>query len=236
MSLFRYLLFILVFPLAACNNEIVRENQPLEKGTGISAIAKTEIDNVIDVHIRESRRLLRELMLKLYRRNPRELQKSELQLPQEHIVRLFDLKHSWDFPELQGQHDVDVIKLTFTDEYQGDRVFAFIAGLMEMIMKSYDYKSEFYIFASIDPQKLYNAARNIEIAVWKLNNNTNANGELFLYSNSTAEDDISNLSYERLFVKLIATQDNIALIIAGKKNRTLKSVIQKMTTAIFLPI
>ena len=226
----------LILLLSACNNEIVRENDPVEKVTGISAIAKSDIDNVLEVHIRESQRLLKELMIKLYKRNPRELIKSELKLPQEHIVRLFELEHTWDFPELEGKYDVDVIKLTFTEEYQGDRVFSFIAGLMSMIMKSYDYKSEFYMFDSVDPQKLYNCARNIEIAVWKLGRNVDPNGELFLYSNSLSTEEVTNLSYERLFGKLIATQDNIATIIANKSNRTITTVIQRMASAIFLPI
>jgi hypothetical protein len=225
-----------LFLLTSCNKEIVRENKPIEQGTGVAAIAKSDIDNVLDVHIRESRRLLKELMIKLYKRNPRELKKSELKLPQEHIVRLFDLKHSWGFPELEGKYDVDVIKLTFTDGYKGDRVFSFIAGLMSMIMKSYNYKSDFYMFDSVDPQKLYNCARNIEIAVWKLEHNVDSNGELYLYSNSLPDDEITNLSYERLFGKLIATQDNIATIIANKKNRTITTVIQRMASAIFLPI
>jgi hypothetical protein len=55
-------------------------------------------------------------------------------------------------------------------------------------------------------------------------------------SNSLANEEIRNLSYERIFGKLIATQDNIAIIIAGKKNRAIKTVIQRMATAIFLPI
>ncbi len=228
------LVFILMF--YGCNNEIVRENKPVDEGTGISQIAKLDIDNVLDVHIRESRRLLRELMIKLYKRNPRELKKSELILPEEHIVRLFDLEHTWDFPELEGKYDVDLIKLTFSEEYQGDRVFAFIAGLTSMIMKSYNYKSEFYMFDSVDPQKLYNCARNIEIAVWKLSHDLDLNGEPFLYSNSLPNEKVINLSYERLFGKLIATQDNITIIIAGKKNRTIKTVIQRMATAVFLPI
>ena len=175
-------------------------------------------------------------MLKLYKRNPRELKKSELKLPQEHIVRLFDLKHTWDFPEFEGKHDVELIKLTFDEEYKGDRVFSFVAGLMSMIMKSYDYKSEFFMLDTVDPQKLYNCGRNIEIAIWKLEHDVDSKGELFLYSNSLPGEDIVNLSYERLFGKLIATQDNITTIMADKKNRTVKTVIQRMATAVFLPI
>lgn len=226
----------LLFILSACNQEIVRENKPVTEGTGVSQIAKSDIDNVLDVHIQESQKLLRELMVKLYKRNPRELQKSELKLIDEQLVRLFDLEHNWDFPELQGKYDIDLIRLTFSEEYKGDRVFAFIAGLMSMIMKSYNYQSEFYMFDTVDPQKLYNCARNIEIAVWKLSNNRDSNGESFLYSNSLPDEEVTNLSYERLFGKLIATQDNITTIMAGKNNRTLKTVIQKMATAVFLPI
>jgi hypothetical protein len=105
-----------------------------------------------------------------------------------------------------------------------------------MIMKSYNYKTKFYMIDSVDPQKLYNCARNIEIAMWKLSNDRDSKGELFLMSNALSEKEIINLSYERLFGKLIATQDNIAIIMAGKKNRTIKTVIQRMATAIFLPI
>ena len=222
--------------LCACNNEVVVKNEPVEEKAGISNIVKTDIDNVIEVHIRESQRLLKELMVKLYKRNPRELKKSELKLPEENIVRLFELEHSWDFPEFEGKHDIDLIRLTFQEEYRGDRVFVFIAGLLSMIMKSYDYKSQFYLFDSVNPQKLYNSARNIEVAVWKLRQSVDSNGELLLYSNSLPDEAVSNLSYERLFGKLIATQDNIARIIAGKKNMTIKTVIQRMTTFVFLPI
>ena len=219
----------------ACNKEIVRENKPVSETSGIEQLGKSDIDNVLDVHIRESQSLLKELMVKLYKRNPRELAKSELKLTEEHIVRLFDLEHDWNFPELHDTHDIGSIKLTFNQEYEGDRVFSLVAGLLAMIMKSYDYQSDFYLFDTVDPQKLYNCARNIEITVWRLSNTYQENGEPFLYTNSMPGEPI-NISYERLFGKLIATQDNIATIIAGKKNRTIKTVIQRMATAVFLPI
>ena len=227
---------ISLFLLSSCNKDIVRRSEPVENITSATAIAKTDIDNVLDIHIRETQRLLKELMLKLYKRNPRELKKNDLKLPQEHIVRLFELEHTWDFPEFKGNYDINIINLTFSDRYKDDRVFSFIAGLTSMIMKSYNYQSEFYMFDSVDPQKLYNAARNIEIAVWKLGHNVDSSGELFLYSNSLVTEEVVNLSYERLCGKLIATQDNIAKIIANKKNRKITSVIQSMASAIFLPI
>jgi hypothetical protein len=237
MPLMKYItLFLFLSIIFGCNKEIVRENKPIQKEIGISQIVKSDIDNVLEVHVDESRRLLRELMSKLYKRNPRELKKSSYKMAEENIVRLFDLEHTWDFPELGGAHDIESIRLVFNDEHQGDRVFAFVSGLMSMIMKSYNYKSKFYMIDSVDPQKLYNCARNLEIAAWKLNNDRDLQGDLFLMSNSLPNEEIRNLSYERIFGKLIATQDNIAIIIAGKKNRAIKTVIQRMATAIFLPI
>jgi len=35
---------------------------------------------------------------------------------------------------------------------------------------------------------------------------------------------------------LIATQDNMAIILANKKQRGIKKIIQNMATAVFLPI
>ena len=237
MFLLKYLIIFLCISLNyGCNREVVRENQPINKDSGISQLAKSDIDNVIEIHINESHRLLKELMSKLYKRNPRELKKSPYKIADENIVRLFDLKHTWDFPELEGTHDIESIRLVFNDEYEGDRVFAFVSGLMSMIMKSYNYKSKFYIIDSVDPQKLYNCARNIEIAMWKLSNDYDSTGKLFLISNSLSDDKIRNLSYERLFGKLIATQDNMAIILANKKQRGIKKIIQNMATAVFLPI
>ena len=119
--------------------------------------------------------------------------------------------------------------------FKGDRVLAFTVGLHTMIMASYNDKKEFHIIDSLDAQKLYNSARNLEISVWRLSNKRDKYGKLFLLSNSN-NGEIANLSYERLFGKLIATQDTMAKITAEKTQRTIKSVIQSVASAVFLPI
>ncbi len=229
-------LFFLCISIFSCSQNPGRPAEgPEEKNFSIKSIAKNDIDVVLDIHVNEARQYLRELMVKLYKRNPRELKKSKFQNAQENIIRLFDLKHDWNFPELGEKKGADAIYLTFDTTYTGDRVFSFITGLTSMVMASYEYKTDFYLIDTVEPQKLYNSARNIEIAVWKLENDLDSNGELFLFSNSLPGE-VVNLSYERLFGKLIATQDNIAIIIAGKTNRVIKKVIQRMATAVFLPI
>ena len=112
---------------------------------------------------------------------------------------------------------------------------AFVGGLLNMLMSAYDNRQQFYMLDELDPQKLFNAARNIEIAVWKLANNRDAAGQPLLLSNSMDEG-VANISYERLFGKLIGRQEILAEIVADRTNRTLRHVVQRMASAVFLPI
>ena len=209
-------ILMIAFLINACSQSETKEEGPKSEKFNFDSLVKSDIGLVLEVHVHESRALLRELMLKLYKRNPRELKKSIYSSAEENIDRLIEQMHGWNFPELEGKMGPAAIQLTFSDDYRGDRVFAFMAGLSSMIMSSYGYKTEFYMFDSADPQFIYNSARNIEISVWKLSHNYDKNGELYLYSNSLS-DEVANLSYERIFGKLIALQDTMAIILAGKK-------------------
>jgi hypothetical protein len=114
-------------------------------------------------------------------------------------------------------------------------VLALIAGLGGMIQTAFNDKTEFYVLDDLDPQNLYNAARNVEIAVWKLSNDRNSLGELFLLSNEAAGP-VQNLSFEREFGKLINSLDVLSKIVASKTDRTVTKVVQSLATAVFLPI
>ncbi len=191
---------------------------------------------MIEINLDRSRYYLRELMTKLYKRNPRELRKSAYAGSiEENVIRLFDLKHEWDFPELEGKQGADAVHLSFSAEYEGDRVFSLMAGLLYMVMESYRHKTTFYFLQTPDPQHVYNLARNIEITVWKIANSYDENGGLYLYSNSLSGEE-TNLSFERLFGKLIGMQDTMAIFIARKTNRGITRIVQQVTTAVFLPV
>ena len=224
---------LLVLLLAGC--AFNGSEEPARKSFEFKSVAKTDLGSVIEFHVENMRQMLGELMVKLYRRNPRELAKSDIPDFQTNRERLFSRTENFDFPELQSRTGAEAVQLALSKEYKGDRVFAFVAGLTDMVMASYEYQMEFYLFDTVDPQKLYNSARNIEIAVWKIEHDRDSNGELFILTNSMPGE-IRNLSYERLFGKLIATQDNLAEIMANKQNRIIKRVMQKMATAVFLPI
>ena len=101
---------------------------------------------------------------------------------------------------------------------------------------AYGGEYEFFLHHEFDPQKLYYLARNIEIASWRLRNKKWPDGRLFLLSSGADQNGVSNLSYERLFGKLIALQDHFAYVVADTTNRRIKNVVQSMATAVFFPI
>jgi hypothetical protein len=128
----------------------------------------------------------------------------------------------------------DAIFLTFNPEYKGDRVLAFIVGLHTMLLKAHNDKTDFYFTDSIDPQRVYNVARNIEISVWKLSNARDENGALYLLSNEINNQE-KNLSFEREFGKMIGRTELYAIALAEKSQRLISRVVQNLATALFLP-
>ncbi len=175
------------------------------------------------MHLRESIASAKLLTEKLYRRNPRELKKSDLPTAEAGVARAFDPAHGWRFAELSNQRGIDALQLAFRADFAGDRVFAFGVGVGSMIAQAYDDKIEVLLTDSLDAQRLYNAARNLEIAAWKLANARGPNGELLLLSNEMTSG-APNLSFEREFGKLIAYQDTLALVMAQRTNRTIRRV------------
>ncbi|MBI2993150.1 MAG: hypothetical protein HYY48_03120 [Gammaproteobacteria bacterium] len=221
--------------LAGCGSAESRGDGPQSGDFQVRSLAKSDIGQVLEVHVREMRGHLEALMRKLYKRNPRELRKAPEATADGNVTRLLARSDNWRFPEVQDRTGVDAIHLSLAPEFTGDRVFAFVAGLASMVMAAYEYKTEFYVLDTVDAQNLYHSARNIEIAAWKLGHSVDGAGKPYLYSVSL-QGEPENLSYERLFGKMIGLQDTMAVIIADRNNRTLRKVIQRMATAAFLPI
>ena len=208
---------------------------PTEREFRLSDLAKADIDIAAEVHSQECLASARLLMEKLYRRNPHEWRKGNYPSMDAALARAFDTRSEFHFAELGNRRGADAIMLALKPEYAGDRVFAFGVGLAGMVFLAYNAKTEFYLPESLDPQKLYNSARNIEIAAWKLANARDVRGEPLLLSNDIAGD-VRNLSFEREFGKMIAYQDVMAQIAAQRTNRMIRRVVQTLATAVFLPI
>ena len=198
-------------------------------------LAKGDIATVLDIHLERTLYYLRELTIKLYRRNPAQWRQTDKPSAEFVVEQLFAGPRVPDFPELGGARGVDAIRLAFSDVYTGDRVLAFMAGLTDMLRASYDNRTEFWMFQDLDPQSLYNSARNVETAAWLLANERGHDGRLYLLSNSR-EGEPRNLSYERLFGKIIAQQDTLARISATRQQRQIRFVVHRVAGAVFFPI
>ena len=212
-------------------------HQPNDRPFRLKNLAKSDIDLVTDAHIEETTNLLRELTVKLYQRNPSELLKAppgtSLATRQQ---QLFDAPRVYSHPELFNRYGIDAMPLVFDPGFEGDRVFALMVGLAGMLHRAYNFQDEFFMLDDLDQQRLYDSARNVEIIVWRLSNRMNEKGEPFLLTNGLSEHKIYNLSFERLFGKLIAHQDMMARIISDKTNRSINKAVFSIATSTLFPI
>ncbi|WP_420835056.1 hypothetical protein [Vibrio galatheae] len=203
-------------------------------------LGKSDVDFVTDVHARQLKLQMIELTRKLYVRNPIQLHKNPAATIDSRIKQIFGSENSIELPplifdELNGVTGIDAILLSFDETFQGDRVFAAIVGLSEMLRRSYNHQQEFFILDSLDEQALYNSARNIEIFVWRLYHRRDQYGNPLIYSNET-NDNGGDISFDRLFTKMVMIQDMMALIVADKTNRSITKVAHGVAQFVFLPI
>jgi len=110
-----------------------------------------------------------------------------------------------------------------------------MAGLLGMVYAAFEDKDDFYFLDDLDGQKLYNCARNLEIAMWKLATATQADGTPVLLSNEL-DPNHRNLSFEREFGRITGLLDFLAKVVADKNGRIISRVAQNMATAVFLPV
>jgi len=208
--------------------------------SGPGQFAKSDIDRIADLHRREIAASLQRLAEKLYRRNPREWKKGGHASLEVARAKLADPAR-FLLLDADGRRSTTLLLASLREEYAHDRVAAFIGGLAQMLHLAFDGKLEFFFLDDLDAQKLYNAARNVEIAAWKLANTLRTLPEAdipvgapILFSNEITP--VRNLSFEREFGRLIGNLDLLSQIVADKTQRTVVKVVQSITSAIFLPI
>ncbi|WP_242521479.1 hypothetical protein [Motiliproteus sp. SC1-56] len=219
------LLIALVGMLAGCSG----------RAFNVKNLAKSDVDMVADAHIRELRNLSHELLVKLYKRNPVQLSRGKGRSVTRRINQLFSQPNNYRFIELGNRRGNDAVRLAFDEDFKGDRVFALMVGINSMLNAAYDGKTELFLLDDLDQQKLYDSARNLEIITWRLNNRHNSAGEPFLLSNGYTGR-VPNLSFERIFGKMIVLQDMMAKIVADRNNRAINSVVHSIASSTLLPV
>jgi len=233
---------LIIFSLTSCISQ---------ESFNIKNIVKSDIDMVTDDSLQQITKMMKQLTIKLYKRNPNELKKKIQSINQnieqsqgidqnikqsinERVNEIFICPLEKNIKQVNYKNGTDAMLLSFDEEYKGDRVFAVMYGLYGMILESYNNRCEVFIIDFLDQQKFYNSARNIEILAWRFKHRVKKNGDLFLLTNET-EGPTVNLSFERLYGKMIAIQDMMAIIMADKTNRAINEVMYSVGS-VFLPM
>lgn len=215
----------------ACATKVSRDGQR-ETVVDPKYLFKGEIDRVIDTTRNEAEASLLIIADKLYRRNPHEWRKKGWPTRE---AALTALRQRQAAPELQGRREREAATLAFREDFSGDRVGALMAGLLGMLDAAFENRQESFLFDALNEQKLYNCARNFEIALWKLASSKNAAGQPFLLANEL-DAARPNLSFEREFGRAVGVLDLLAKVVADSHGRGLSRVTQAMATSIFLPV
>ncbi|MER2539533.1 MAG: hypothetical protein ABTQ26_09865 [Azonexus sp.] len=229
----RWLVILLALMVAGCATKMGKDGKT-ESTVDIKYLAKSEVDRIADTNRAEVMEGLLLIADKLYKRNPKEWKKAGVDSREAALARLKNRFYR-SLPELGGLREGPAASLAFTETYTGDRVAAFMLGLLTMADAAFEHKEEYYILDALNEQKLFNCARNMEVAVWKLGNDRDSAGNLFLLSNELDPAN-RNLSFEREFGRLMGLLDFMAKIVADRNGRGLSRFTHAVATSIFLPI
>ena len=216
------LLLIMPFILTACT------------GYEIKNLAKSDIDLVTDEFITETRSAVRELVVKLYKRNPVQLRKIPGMTVEGRLAQLRVHRNELNFPELGGKQGIEAMLIAFDPDFSGDRVFALIVGLGSMLREAYSYKSEMFLTDRLEPEVLLTSARNVEVLLWKLKNTRKPNGEHYIITHEY-KGVTDNLSFERLFGKIIILQEMMARIAGDSDDRAVTGAVHAVSK-VFIPL
>ncbi|KQR61879.1 hypothetical protein [Acidovorax sp. Leaf160] len=201
-------------------------------------LAQSDVNRMATIAMRANLDSLYLLMDKLYRRNPAEWRKGlePGQLPGRILAgqRVRDaVEQRTPWPALQGRRDIAALALALSPEFTGDRVAAVTCATADMLITAHGGKTEFFLIDSLDAQHLYNAARNVESAVWLIAQRRGADGRPLLLADEIGPDG-RNLSFEREFGKIIARLDLLAGVVAEKLRRAAISYVQGLVGGTFL--
>jgi len=219
----RFLLCLLL-PLCLCSCA----------GYEIKNLAKSDIDLVADEFIQETRSAVGELVVKLYKRNPVQLQKNPGMTIEGRLAQLRVHRNELNFVELGGKQGIEAMLMAFDPDFTGDRVFALVVGLGSMLREAYSYKSEMFLTDQLDAKVLLVSARNVEVLLWRLKNTRKPDGEHYIITHEY-DGVVDNLSFERLFGKIIILQEMMARIAGDSDDRTVTGAVHAMSK-VFIPL
>lgn len=209
---------------------------PAGESMSFDQLVQTDFNRTVTMAMRDNLDSLGRLLEKLYRRNPAEWRKAGFTDLQAAVAQGKAHIQTGQTPaELDGLQDIEVLSVAMDPGYGGDRVAAYVLGLADMIISAHGDKTRFYVSDSIDAQKVFNAARNVEIAAWMLASRRDAQGHPLLLSNEIS-DGFANLSFEREFGRIISRLDLVAELLDENLRRVGINYLQGLLFFNFLPV
>ena len=197
-------------------------------------LAQSDVNRVATLGMRDNLDSLLRIADKLYRRNPAEWRKTGAPSREVALKQLRSaIEAATPWPELQGKRETAALSLALSPNFTGDRVAAFVYASADMLITAHGGKTSLYLTDGLDAQYLYNAARNIEIAVWLLSTRRDAAGRPLLLADEISPTD-RNLSFEREFGKVIGRLDLLAEVLTEKYRRAVISYVQNLVGGTFL--
>lgn len=235
-----------LFLLAACSTATPKVGSgPQGEAMSMDQIAQTDFNRTVTMAMRDNLNSLYKIQEKLYKRNPNQLKKNfalnNEDLSREELIKKITdanikaIENATPPSGLTSLQDIEILSVSLNPDYQGDRVAAFIFGMADMILTAHNNKSRFYAIDNLDAVLIYNAARNVEVAAWMINNRRDANGNLLLLSNEMSGD-IVNISFEREFGQIIARLDLVSNLLDENLRRVGINYVQNLLFFTFLPV
>nr|WP_245220235.1 hypothetical protein [Pusillimonas caeni] len=224
--------------LTACTSPapVTHGEGPAAEDMSFDQLAQTDFNRTVTIAMRDNLDSLARLLEKLYRRNPREWRKTgapDLDAAVRQGRKAIESGHTP--ADLQGLRDIQILSVSLDPQYQGDRVAAFVLGLADMVIQSHGGKTRFYVSDVLDARRVYNAARNVEIAAWLLASRRDEHGNLLLLANEMS-DEATNLSFEREFGQLVGRLDLVANLLDENVRRVGINYMQGLLFFNFLPV
>ncbi|ARU06544.1 hypothetical protein CCO03_00530 [Comamonas serinivorans] len=219
--------------LVACGSAPTPHGEVQSEAFSTRELIQSDSNRMASLAMRDNLNSLFLLMDKLYRRNPAEWKKTA-DSPEAAVefVRIA-LREGLGWGPLGERRDVAALDLALKPEFQGDRVAAFIYATADSIITAHGGSTSFNLVQGVDAQHVYNAARNMEIAMWVLASRRKADGTPLLLSNEMSAAG-RNLSFEREMGKVIGRLDLLASFTTEKYRRAVISYAQGVVAGPFL--
>lgn len=195
--------------LTACSSAPTNHGKVQGESFHSRELVQSDSNRMATLAMKENLESLFVIMDKLYRRNPAEWKKTADSREAAIAYVRIAIMERQPWHELQDKRDVAALSLALQPEFQGDRVAAFVYAAADMLITSHGGRTQFTLIDGLDPQHVFNAARNLEIANWILNSRKTLNGQPLLLSNQIGQEE-RNLSFEREMGKIIGRLDLVA--------------------------